>query len=84
MSYATNPRFYDLIAQFHKLTGVPLVLNTSLNINGMPMVCTPGDAIECFFSSGMDVLVLGDYILDKQSAAHPAAATGQAVSVLGA
>lgn len=71
VSYDTNPSFYQLIRQFHKLTGVPIVLNTSLNINAMPIVCTPGDAIDCFFASGLDVLVMGNCIIDKKSVRQP-------------
>jgi len=60
-----NGRFYDLIAEFERLTGVPIVLNTSFNLNGEPIVCTPTDAIRTFFSCGLDALVLGDYLLRK-------------------
>lgn len=62
---ATNPRFYDLIAAFEELTGVPIVLNTSFNLNGEPIVCTPTDAIRTFASCGLDALVLGDHLLTK-------------------
>ena len=60
-----NPRFWKLINEFNKLTGVPVLLNTSFNIRGEPIVCSPEDAIKCFFSTGIDLLVLGDYILEK-------------------
>jgi len=60
-----NERFYDLIAEFDKRTGVPIVLNTSFNLNGEPIVCTPTDAIRTFFSCGLDALILGDYLLEK-------------------
>ena len=49
---ATSPHFYDLIAEFEKITGVPVVLNTSFNVNGEPIVLTPDDAVSTFFNSG--------------------------------
>lgn len=61
-----NARFYDLIAHFDKLTGVPIVLNTSFNLNGEPIVCTPTDALRTFFSCGLDELIVGDYIVTKR------------------
>lgn len=60
-----NGRFFDLITEFEKNTGVPIVLNTSFNLNGEPIVCTPNDAIRTFFSCGLDVLIIGDYMLRK-------------------
>jgi len=60
-----NSRFYDLITEFEKLTGVPIVLNTSFNLNGEPIVCTPADALRTFFSCGLDALVMGDYLIRK-------------------
>ena len=60
-----NPRFYDLIQHFEKQTGIPIVLNTSFNLNGEPIVCTPSDAIRTFYSCGLDALILGDYLLRK-------------------
>lgn len=62
---ATNPRFHALIARFHDKTGVPLVLNTSFNLNGEPIVCSPQDAIRTFFTCGLDVLYLGDVRIEK-------------------
>jgi carbamoyltransferase len=59
-----NPRYYQLIEDFYKLTGVPLVLNTSFNENE-PIVCTPGDAIECFLKTRMDVLYMGNYAIRR-------------------
>ncbi|KKQ57706.1 MAG: Carbamoyl transferase [Parcubacteria group bacterium GW2011_GWA2_38_13] len=61
----TNPLYYQLISEFEKITGVPIVLNTSFNLNGEPIVCTPNDAIRTFFSCGMDALVMGNYVLTK-------------------
>ncbi len=59
-----NPRYYQLIADFHALTGVPVVLNTSFNENE-PIVCTPQHAIDCFLKTRMDVLYLGNYALRR-------------------
>ena len=61
----TNPLYYELIREFEKLTGVPMVLNTSFNIMGEPIVRTPSEAIRCFYGTGMDYLVLGPYLLSK-------------------
>jgi len=54
-----------LIEAFYELTGVPVVVNTSLNLQGEPIVCTPEDAISTFLRSGLDALVLGDYLCLK-------------------
>jgi carbamoyltransferase len=61
-----NPRYYQLIKAFLDLTGVPIVLNTSFNENE-PVVCHPQEALNCFLRTKMDVLVLGDYIIQRQS-----------------
>jgi carbamoyltransferase len=63
----TNGVYYDLIAEFHRLTGCPLVVNTSFNVRGEPIVCTPQDAFRCFMRTEMDVLVCGDYLLEKSA-----------------
>jgi carbamoyltransferase len=60
-----NPLYWRLIREFAKRTGVPVVMNTSFNLRGEPIVCTPTDAIRTFFSSGMDALVLGEFIVEK-------------------
>ncbi|HXF39909.1 MAG TPA: carbamoyltransferase C-terminal domain-containing protein [Blastocatellia bacterium] len=60
-----NPRYYDLISEFDKLTGVPVVLNTSFNENE-PIVCTPRHAVECFLKTRMDVLYLGNYAVRRR------------------
>ena len=62
----TNPRFYELIKRFDELTGVPIVLNTSFNLNGEPIVCTPADAVRTFFSCGLDVLIMGNNLVRKK------------------
>jgi carbamoyltransferase len=60
-----NPQFYHLIKEFRRITGVPMLLNTSFNINNEPIVMTPKDAIKTFISSGMDTLILGNYVIRK-------------------
>jgi carbamoyltransferase len=60
-----NALFYDLIKEFDKLTGCPVVINTSYNVRGEPIVCTPHDAFLCFMRTRMDHLVMGSFILDK-------------------
>ena len=60
-----NPLYRQLIEEFYKLTGVPVVLNTSFNLNGEPIVCSPLDALRTFYSSGLDVLIIGNYLVEK-------------------
>lgn len=60
-----NPKFHSLISEFNKLTNVPILLNTSFNVAGEPIVYTPQDAIKTFFTSGLDLLVLGNFIISK-------------------
>ena len=62
----TNPRYYNLISSFKKLTGCPLIVNTSFNVRGEPIVCTPQDAYRCFMRTEMDILVLQNQFLDKE------------------
>jgi len=62
---ATNTRFFRLLEAFAARTGCPVLLNTSFNMRGEPIVCTPTDAILCFLRSGLDTLVLGDFLLDR-------------------
>ncbi|MBI5641810.1 MAG: carbamoyltransferase, partial [Nitrospirae bacterium] len=62
----TSPLFYRLIEEFHKNTGCPVIINTSFNVRGEPLVCTPQDAYRCFMRTEMDFLVLGNFLLDKQ------------------
>ena len=66
VSRETNPIFYDLIAEFYRLTGVPVIINTSFNVRGEPIVCTPEDAFRCFMRTNMDFLVMGEFLLDKR------------------
>ena len=69
----SNPRFSDLIDAFRRKTGVPVLVNTSFNVRGEPIVCTPVDAFRCFMSTAMEVLVLGTCLLHRsaQPADHP-------------
>jgi carbamoyltransferase len=60
-----NPRYYDLIKTFGKLTGESVILNTSFNVKGEPIICHPREAVRCYFDTGLDILVLGDFILKK-------------------
>jgi carbamoyltransferase len=61
----TNPRFYELIRRFEARTGCPVLINTSFNVRGEPIVCTPADAWRCFMRTGMDFLVAGNCLMDK-------------------
>jgi carbamoyltransferase len=60
-----NARYYDLLAAFDRRTGVPVLVNTSFNTRGEPIVCTPRDAVECFWTSPLDALVIGSFLLEK-------------------
>jgi carbamoyltransferase len=61
----SNPLYWRMIDSFHKITGVPLVLNTSFNLKGEPIVCSPQDALRTFYSSGLDALVIGGFLVEK-------------------
>lgn len=63
----TNPRFFKLLEAFDELTGCPILLNTSFNMSGEPIVCTPTDALMCFLRSQLDTLILEDLVLDRES-----------------
>ena len=60
-----NPLYYDLLRAFERLTGCPVLVNTSFNVRGEPIVCSPEHAYTCFMRTEMDYLVMGDFILDK-------------------
>jgi carbamoyltransferase len=62
----TNPRYHKLIEQFEKDTGCAVIINTSFNVRGEPIVCTPEDAYKCFMRTNIDYLVLGNYLLAKE------------------
>ena len=66
-----NPRYFKLLKSFEKRTGLPVLLNTSLNRRGEPMVCSPEDAIAMFFGCGLEYLVLGDRLISKQGLLNP-------------
>ena len=65
----TNPLFYDIIDAFYRRTGCPVIVNTSFNVRGEPIVCTPEDAFRCFMRTDMDALVLENFILVKSEQA---------------
>jgi carbamoyltransferase len=65
VSKKTNPKYWHLINEFKNLTGCPVIINTSFNVRGEPIVCTPEDAYRCFIKTEMDILVMGDYIFRK-------------------
>jgi len=62
---AQNPLYHELITAFQMRTGVPVLVNTSFNTRGEPIVCTPRDAVECFWTSPLDALVIGPFLLEK-------------------
>ena len=73
---ATNPRFHQLISEFERKTGLPLVINTSLNRRGEPMVCSPRDALTMFYASGLEHLILEDVYVRKSVSAADLAGGG--------
>jgi carbamoyltransferase len=70
-----SPEFHAILSAFDALTGCPMMINTSFNVRGEPIVCTPEDAYRCFMRTEMDHLVLGSHVLDKS--AQPAWAEGE-------
>jgi carbamoyltransferase len=62
---AQNPVYYDILKAFQARTGVPVLVNTSFNTRGEPIVCTPRDAVESFWTSPLDALVIGSFLLEK-------------------
>jgi carbamoyltransferase len=62
----TNPKYHAVITKFHEKTGCPLVVNTSFNVRGEPIICTPTDAFKCFMGTEMDVLAVGNFLLVKE------------------
>ena len=62
----TNPRYHDLLSAFHQRTGCPVLVNTSFNVRGEPIVCTPEDAFHCFMGTEIEVLVAGNCMLQKE------------------
>ncbi|HUR91623.1 MAG TPA: carbamoyltransferase [Gemmatimonadaceae bacterium] len=79
VSRAANPAFHEMISSFDSRTGCPVVVNTSFNVRGEPIVCTPGDAFRCFARTRLDALVIGPFVLrrsEQDEAALDAAAAG--------
>src|SRR5258707_10984277 len=62
-----NPRFHRLLKAFFEMTGCPVLVNTSFNVRGEPIVCTPQDAYRCFLATNMDALILEDVVLHKHA-----------------
>jgi carbamoyltransferase len=62
-----HPAYYDLLKEFYNITGVPVLVNTSFNTRGEPVVCTPRDAVECFWTSPFDALVINSFLLEKSA-----------------
>jgi carbamoyltransferase len=79
-----NARYYDLIKSFASKTGVPAVLNTSFNLKGEPIVNSPFDAIRTFYTSGLDALILGQYVLAKSPITNGATDTDRTKVIVGA
>jgi carbamoyltransferase len=62
----TNPRYHALLSEFDKQTGCPVLVNTSFNVRGEPIVCTPADAFRCFMGTGIERLAIGNCYLRKE------------------
>ena len=62
----TNPLYHAVISKFNEKTGCPMVVNTSFNVRGEPIICTPTDAFKCFMGTEMDVLSVGNYVMFKE------------------
>jgi carbamoyltransferase len=67
VSRDTSPEYHDLILEFERLTGCAVLVNTSFNVRGEPIVCSPADAFRCFMRTHLDYLVLGPYLLEKSA-----------------
>ena len=67
VSENTNPKYFALIKELERLRGIPVVLNTSLNRRGEPMVCSPEDALNMFFGSDLEYLIMEDLLIVKKS-----------------
>ena len=66
VSTVTNPLYHEMIKSFYEMTGCPVIVNTSFNVRGEPIVCSPEDAFTCFMRTEMDYLVMENFILDKK------------------
>jgi carbamoyltransferase len=69
-----NPQLHGLLRAFHRRTGCPVLVNTSFNVRGEPIVCTPRDAYRCFLATDMDALVMEDILIVKDAATRAAGA----------
>ena len=67
VSRTANARFWDVLQEFRKLTGIPVLLNTSFNVKNEPIVCSPGDALACFLSTDIDCVAMGDFLVEKKA-----------------
>ena len=67
----TNPRYHEMLTQFNKKYNCAVVVNTSFNVRGEPIVCTPKDAYLCFMKSQMDYLIIGNFLLEKSTQMSP-------------
>jgi carbamoyltransferase len=67
VSKAVNEKFYNLIEAFSRVSGVPVILNTSFNIRGEPIVCSPVDAVRCFLYTDIDMLAIGNFLVLKEN-----------------
>ena len=65
VAYETNARFYAVLKAFESQTGLPILLNTSFNVKGQPIVCTPAEAIATFLAARLDAMVLGDFMVTR-------------------
>jgi carbamoyltransferase len=74
VSRAQNPAFHQLISSFAGLTGCPVIVNTSFNVRGEPIICTPVDAFACFARTAIDALVIGPFLLERGSQTEKALA----------
>ena len=63
----TNPKYYKLIKKFKEITNCPILVNTSFNVRGEPIVCSPDDAIKCFLNTNMDILILDNFYITKNN-----------------
>ena len=82
VSYAANPKYWNLIKEFQRLTGVPVLLNTSFNNNAEPIVDSVDDAVACFLTTGIDYLVIGNQIVTKKSPAEIRGALATTIPVM--
>jgi carbamoyltransferase len=71
VSRGESPLYYRMIEEFARLTGIPVVVNTSFNTRGKPIVCTPEDALACFYTAPIDALALGSFWLKKRGSGAP-------------